>query len=518
MTGVAAHTEYCWDPIGRVAVAVQSMLGERLAQQPAHAATVAAQLREVTGDCRLAALYLRPDSSADIVQLCARLAATGDGHERARLRHEIGRRRFAQPGTGEVLFTDDLEQVLAAPVNDRTRAYVPDRMYKGLVGALLRTFGTGFSGFVESQHEVPGPNARVRQGVVKSWYLPDGTRVISKRVNPAKPGRFVQEQRAYRDLAGRLAGPVTFGRDRQLRLAPLLATIRDGASGQVYAVWQWRTGVSAESMLMGPGDHRSLLRDYRDLMDALLERGILWGDLSPRNILVHGRIHHLVDFEKTHIADDGPVPRPDRVAYCRGQVGVEELGVLCPPDQLRECLHGYFDPDSWDLGDPRPVPFEPRPEVTAVLAGRGITDPSLGCYNQADREIWQVRAPDVGSATGRRRYPGLVNFRVEHYLSCAGRADAGDYDRKTTEVLIAGRRYGCFDDALQAVADAADEVERQFVIAEVADLLDGNDTGPVTPPQPAIRALTDRIDLLDTARQDPDRFWSACTKLGEDRR
>ncbi|MGW3498153.1 hypothetical protein [Streptomyces sp. NPDC001020] len=504
---------YSWDPTGRVEAGVQALIGERLAALPPGAATVAARLREVTGDCRLVAVYLRPDSPDAVVRLCERLASTENGQERGRLQHEIGRCRFARPGTAEVSLTGDLEQVLTA-ADHRTRAYVPDPERRGMVGALLDDFGAGFSDFVESQHEVPGPNARLRQGIVKSWCLPDGTRVVSKRANPAKPGRFAQEQFAYRAIASRLAGPITFGRARRLRLAPLLATVRDGASGHIYAVWQWVPGETAESMLLAPGEHTSLLRDYRDLMDALLDRGILWGDLSPRNVLVHGRVHHLVDFEKTQLPnEDIPVPHADRGAYCRGQVGVEELGVLCEEAQVRACLHGYLDPDTWDVDAPGPVPFPPRPEVTAVLAGRGITAPDLGTYNRADQQIWEVRSPDLDPTTGQPRYPGLVNFRVEHYLSCAGRSDADDYDRKTTEILISGRRYGCFDDAVQALADAVDEAERQFVVAEVAELLAGNDTGPVTAPHAAIRALVDRIDVLDTARQDPGRFRSTCTTL-----
>lgn len=508
---------YSWDTTGRVEARIQALIGERLAELPARSATVAARLREVTGDCRLAAVYLRPDSPDIVVGLCERLASTKNVRERARLQHEIGRLRFARPGTTEASLTGDLGQVLTA-ADDRTRAYVPDPGHRDMIGALLHDFGTGFSHFVESQHEVPGPNARLRQGIVKSWRLPDGTRVISKRANPAKPGRFAQEQVAYRAIASRLAGPVTFGRGRRLQLAPLLATIRDGASGHVYAVWQWVPGETVESMLLAAGEHTSLLRDYRDLVDALLDRGILWGDLSPRNVLVHEGRHYLVDFEKTQVPGEAPVSHGDRGAYCRGQIGVEELGVLCPEDAVRTCLHGYLDPDTWDVNAPGPVPFPPRPEVTAVLAGRGVTDPDLGTYNRTDRQIWQVRSPDLDPVTGQPRYPGLVNFRVEHYLSCAGRTDADDYDRKTTEILIAGRRHGCFDDALGAVADAVDEAERQFVVAEVAGLLAGNDTGPVTAPHAAIRALVDRIDVLDTARQDPGTFRSACTALGKEGR
>ncbi|MFJ3946324.1 hypothetical protein [Streptomyces griseoaurantiacus] len=515
MISVTQLPGYSWDPTGRVEADVQALIDERLAALPARAAEAAARLREVTGDCRLVAVYLRPDSTETVVRLCERLASTDSARERGRLRHEIGRRRFARPGTAEVSLTGDLEQVLTA-ADHRTRAYVPDPERREMVEALLNAFGTGFASFVESQHEVPGPNARLRQGIVKSWHLPDGTRVISKRANPAKPGRFAREQVAYRALASRLAGGITFGWARRLQLAPLLATIRDGASGHTYAVWQWVPGETAESMLLAPGEHTSLLRDYRDLMDALLDRGILWGDLSPRNVLVHGRqMHYLVDFEKTQLpGDDTPVPHEDRGAYCRGQVGVEELGVLCREAEVRACLHGYLDPDTWDVDATGPLPFPPRPEVAAVLAGRSVTTPDLGTYNRTDRQIWDVRSPDLDPTTGEPRYPGLIGFRVEHYLSCAGRPDADDYDRKTTEILIAGRQYGCFDDAVQAVADVVDEAERQFVVAEVAELLAGNDTGPVTAPHAAIRALVDRIDALDTARQDhPDRFRSACTLL-----
>lgn len=517
MTSVAHLPGYSWDMTGRVETGIQALIGERLATLPSRASSVAARLREVTGDCRLAAEYLRPDSPDEVVRLCERLASTENAQEHARLQHEIGRCRFARPGTAEARLTGDLESVLAA-ADHHTLAYLPDPEHRDMIRDLLDDFGTGFSDFVESQHEVPGPNARLRQGIVKSWHLPDGTRVISKRANPSKPGRFAREQVAYRAIASRLAGGITFGRDRHLRLAPLLATIRDGTSGHIYAVWQWAPGETAESMLLAPGDHTALLRDYRDLLDALLDRGILWSDLSPRNVLVHGRVHHLVDFEKTQVpGEDTPVPHGDRVAYCRGQIGVEELGVLCAEDQVRTCLYGYLDPDTWDLEAPGPLPFPPRPEVTAVLAGRGITEPDLGTYNRTDRQIWQVRSPDRHPITGQPRYPGLVNFRVEHYLSCAGRIDADDYDRKTTEILIAGRRYGCFDDALQAVTQAVDEAERQFVVAEVAELLAGNDTGPVPAPHAAIRALVDRIDALDTARQDPDRFRAACEPLRKDR-
>jgi hypothetical protein len=526
------HEVFAWDPTGLVAADVRCLVDARLACLPERCAATVARLLRISGDGRLLAEYLRAVAAADrsVAELCERIADESDEMRRGRLRYALGRLRFGKSATERVVLRDNLLDVLDAN-DDHIAGYVADQALRDVFGMLLDDLGSGLSRFIEHQHEVPGPNARIRQGVVKTWFLPDGSQVASKRENPLKPGRFRREQCSYQEILRRLGvgpgesvpmGRAADGRNRELCVVPVVAVLRDGASSRIYSISRWVPSTSLESILLPcpPGPERAgHLRDYRDLMEVLLDHGILWGDLSPRNVL-HCRyadrdIFHMVDFEKTFL-HDLPVSNSDRVLYCRGQVAVEELGVLCSPSEVRECLEGYFDPADWDLASEGPVPFPQRPEVAAVLRGRGITGPALGVYNRTDLEIFDVRSPDLEPLTGRRRYPGQVNFRVEHYLSCAGHYDADNYDRITTEVLIAARQHGCFDAALQIVTRAVDEVERKFVVAEFADALDGRRTdGGISPPDEEIRTLIGQLDALDTARADPGLFRTTCADLAK---
>lgn len=522
---------YRWDPTGLVSSEVRGLLRDRLRRLPERATLTLAALMRISGDYRLAAEYLRAAGAADqsVVDLCERMAAA-PGQDQ--LRYELGRLRFATPASRPATFLGSFEEVLNA-TGSGVICCVADPAMRDVFGIVVDQLGGGLSAFIENQHELPGPNARIRQGVVKTWVLPDSTRVVSKRENPLKPGRFICELAAYQQVLRRLQigldGAIVLpdrpdGSRRELSVPPVLALLRDGLTGRLYSVSRWVEGVPLESLLLAtPSGPRRChhLGDCRELLDFMLDRGILWGDLSPRNVLLARRgdrdVLHLVDFEKTSVQDE-PLSRPQRVPYCRGQVGVEELGVICSRDELCSVLDGYFDPDGWDLCSDDPVPFPLRPELAAVLRGRGVTRPTLGLCNRTDLEILSVRSPDWDPRTGERRYPGLVNFRVEHYLSCAGSREADDYDRITTEVLISGRRHDCFDEALSVVTRAVDEIERRFAVNEIADILDGHRaSGLVSVPDAEIRTLTSRLGMLYAARADRGRFRAACAFLDRDR-
>src|ERR1022692_70824 len=519
-----------WDPTGLVAAEVRRLVDARLNELPGHYRVTVARLIRVSSDYRLVAEYLRAAAASDqsVVEACERIAGEPNDLRRGKLRYALGRLRFAEPTTDQVMLRDSLAEVLDAD-DDCVSGYIADPALGSVFGTMTDELGSGLSRFIEHQPEVPGPNARIRQGVVKTWFLPDGTQVASKRENPLKPDRFQHEQYSYQEILRRLGlapgeslslGAGADGRSRELSVAPVLAVLRDGAAGRIYSISRWVQGTPLESILLaspsGP-DRIGHLRNFRDLMDLLLDHGVLWGDLSPRNVLLsrhHDReVFHMVDFEKA-IVQDFPVSVDDRVVYCRGQVAVEELGVLCTAEEVRECFDGYFDPATWDLASIGHVPFKLRPEVAAVLRGRGITEPPLSVYNRTDLEIFDVRSPDLEPVTGRRRYPGQMNFRVEHYLSCAGHHRADDYDRIATEVLIAGRRHGCFESALQAVTMAVDAVERAFVVTEFADIIDGRSAdGAINPPTREIGVLTDRLEALDAVRTDRLRFRAMCAQV-----
>ncbi|HEX6872299.1 MAG TPA: hypothetical protein VF163_14470, partial [Micromonosporaceae bacterium] len=371
----------------------------------------------------------------------------------------------------------------------------------------------------EHQLDVPGPNARVREGTVKTWFLPDGTQVASKRENPRKPGRYEREQLAYAAVADRLhhrddldhrdeldhhagldLGTGPDGRQVRLAVVSVIAWIRDPGTGHLYSISAWGAGTPMEQLLLAPASEtqrRTWLAGFRSVLDALLDRGVWWGDMSPRNVLVQPMggldLYRVLDFEKTTVTDQ-PVTPADRVAFCRGSIGVEELGVLCPLREVIGCLHGYFAPEEWDLSATTAVPFPVRPELAAILRGRGTGTPTLGELNRQDRQVLEVRLPDTEPGTGRRRYPGLVNFRVEHYLSCAGRDDAAEYDRLTTEVLIAAKRSGEFELVLTRLTEAVDELEREFVLAEFDALLRGPDRAPARIPDAEVSSLVATID------------------------
>jgi hypothetical protein len=521
------HAPLAWERSGVVAHRVTALVRALLGLTPAEvtAETVVSLVTHV--DYRLVAVYLHAlrHGHDDVVRLCQEFPVTGThdhGVLRYRLALAVGRRTSGPPG-GQVVHADSVAAVFAA-AGPGTTVYVSEPAFHPVVDALFSDLGAGFGEFVEQQLEVPGPNARIRQGTVKAWYLPDGTRVASKRENPRKPDRFLREQSAYRDICSQLGGPPGSGvpvdgepgeAPLTLAVVPVFALVRDGRSGLIYSLSAWAPGTPLELLLLddrNDGRRHRYLREYRRVLDTLFDHGILWGDMSPRNMLVHrspeGDTYRILDFEKTEVRPSR-VPHDERVTYCRGQAGVEELGVLCDQDELTHCLDGYFEPAGWDLESTAPLPFRMRPEVARVLHGRGVADPTLGEYNRTDLQFISVRSPDTDLSTGRRRYPGQLGFRVEHYLSAALYPDADDYDRMTTEILIAGRTHACFDGVFETLKRSVDAVECAFVVAEFQHLLDGRPDAFVPPPSREIAALRRTILRLYHAQKSAGALRSA---------
>lgn len=499
---------FAWDASGEVAARVGLEIDRCLAGLPGGAAGTVSRLISATGGVRWAGEYLRAAAAGDtaVVALLEQVARETDDMQRGRLMYEVGRLLFGVPAGATSIVLGDREEVLRGA---EATLCPEDDAARPVFETMLAQLGSGLQEFVENQDEVSGPNARVRQGVVKTWYLPDGTRVASKRRNPQKPERFAREQENWTAVAARVAGEdghrSSFGdpsRARYVAVVPRLGLVRDQASKEVFAISRWISGTSIESLLHGLPDgprRREILADYRALLDFLLDRGVLWGDMSPRNVLLDDAevpTYWLVDFEKTAVVD-APVPFPERVDFCRGQVAVEELGVLCPRPELEEVLSGYFDIAGWDFRSEAPLSFPPRPEVAALLRARSVVTPTQGEYHAADLEILHVRSPDTHPVTGKRRLVGLVGFRVEHYLSCAGLDTASDYDTRTTEILIAARRVGYFDPVWDLLNEAAGRLELEFTVSEFLGVLRRTGSwSPTTVPSVYVRALTLAIDQL----------------------
>lgn len=501
-----------WETTGRLAADVGAVFDAQLAELDQAASSTIDRLVQTSGDYRLAAEYLRArrGGSARVAGLLERLSTEHDPLHRGRLQYEVGRLLFGGSRACSPVVVPSLSDVFdtADRASGAVLVWLDDVEVLPTVTRLVQELGSGLVAFIENQHEVSAPNARLRQGVVKSWFMPDGTRVASKRRNPNKPERFVREQHNLGEVAARVTQNVSrSGSERRVAVLPRTCVLSAGGTAQVYALSRWIDATTVEALLheLPPGpDRLEVLEGYRWLLDFLLDRGILWGDMSPRNVLCErtddAETWWIFDFEKTTFVE-GSVSVGQRLEFCRGQVGVEELAVLCDRDELDTVLHGYFAPDTWNVASAAPQPFPQRVEVADVLLTRGVSRPSEGTYNLVDLEILDVRLPDVDPETRRRRLPGLVGFRVEHYLSCAGVESAGDYDTRTTEVLIAARRAGCFDAVWRLVDDAVGCLERDFVVNDVLGILSRR--GGVAPspiPWTSVQQLTDLLDQLFAAR------------------
>lgn len=411
-------------------------------------------------------------------------------------------------------FTSYIEDVFTCEA-PKLIIYLHDKRYQKPLTTLIDAVGTGLTKYIEQQYDVPGLNAVVRQGLVRTWHLPNGTAVISKCENQQKKTRFRKEQCNYVTLTKRLgkrpialSAPSPSEENISVQIAQPIAAIYDGYSGHRYALFVRAEGIPLEDILLIEQDRllrKRLLLHYRLILDKLYEKGVLWGDMSPRNILMEQQgqsvNYTLVDFEKTLILDE-PISLEGRIEHCRGQICVEELGVLCPQEELLMCFAGYFNPSEWDLESEANLPFPPRPDIADVLQGRGIRDVKLGTYNTIDKDFISVRKPDIDPLTKVRRFPGHLGFKVEHYLSCSGYLNAGDYDRKTTEVLITAKQQHCFDDVVAVFAYATNALESAFLKAEFMQLLRGGFSGNVIPPRKEIKHLVSLLDAFYQAQQD----------------
>lgn len=388
----------------------------------------------------------------------------------------------------------------------------------------INKVGEHFGTFTEKQFDIPGLNALVRQGVVRTLFMPDGKSVVAKQNNSKKPGRLSKELINYEAILLRMGGQNSLylgttlkKRNIWLKIAQPFAAIWDGYSNKHYTLSLRIDGISLEDLLMNEHDQATrceYLVHCRLILDALFDKCILWGDMSPRNILVQQTKQHIsytiFDFEKTQVTNE-PVPIEKRVEYCRGQVCAEEFGILCTPEEMQECFHGYFNPGGWNFESEEALPFFQRPEVADILNGRSIHEVTLGMYNRVDHEMMNARIPDIDPVTGQRRFPGHLNFKVEHYLGCAGYENAGDYERKTTEVLIAAKHYNCYDTIVVLLTEVTDVIEAAFLRAEFECILHNRPTHDGIPPRQVVEILTNTIDIFYKSRNHETTFRDLST-------
>lgn len=399
-------------------------------------------------------------------------------------------------------FVSSFEELNCA---DTLVVLVLDHACERQISEFLAHCGNRPTAFIDAQFDIPGRNAVFRNGVVKSWQLPDGTRVVSKRDNRRKKNGLLAEQNNLRAILHRLGAQneaeMRAGADGPIfAVGRPICVLRDPEPAAFHAIYREKLGRTLEEVLLDdtvdPGRRRRHLADYRLCLDMLFDKGIVWRDMSPRNILVEdgARLrYHLVDFEKVDF-HEASLDIAHRVGACRTQFCVEELGVVCPEHELLETFAGLFQPDLWDVESPSPLPFAPRTEMAAILAGREIRNVSVGTFNKIDREVFEIRRPRIDPASGAVLRPGMLGFRVEHYLSLSDDLDSAEYDRRTTEVLIAARARGKLVEELQYLSTFTDELETAVILAEFDAIRECGRGTSITYPHAEARRLCAAID------------------------
>ncbi len=475
-------------------------------------------------DYRLVAdyIYALHANKPEILKIFEKIIETNDPVEVNKLRYRLEYARFldavAAFRKANIKFVSSIDAIFSQSKSN-IEVYLINPSMKPSLAALLNNTGVDLGIFIEQQYGLPGLNALIRQGVVRIWSLPDGKAVVSKRNNSQKPGRFQQEQLNYEFMMRRMGGKSELnlgqtlnGKNVWLEIVRPFAIIRDGYTDCCYALSMFIDGVSLEDLLIKEGNQsarHNYLAHYRLILDALYDKGIVWGDMSPRNIIVkqteQNISYHILDFEKTQVMDK-PISLENRKEYCRGQICAEELCAICSIEEAHECFRGYFNIKEWDFDSKKTSGFPKRPEVVDILYGRDIYNATLGEYNRTDREMINLLIHGTNPVNKKRRFPSHLKFKVEHYLSCANYADAKDYERKITEVLFAAKRYDCFGDIIVLLDEIISKVEGAFLKEEFENILAGKFPKYISPPQEIIGMLTDTIDIFYHLRKQKNKF------------
>ena len=398
--------------------------------------------------------------------------------------------------------TGSIEQIFNLK-NKETIIYVIDSKYMGNLTKLWIDIGGDFHEFIEERFDLPGMNAVIRQGIVKTWNLPDGTKVVSKRQNYAKPERFKREMLNHQEfIEKKINLRIKLKKGNTVQIVNPFALIKDGRHKSIYAIYKEVNGKSLEEIFYDEKSkkiRRQYLRDFKEILEVLYGQGIVWGDMSPRNIIVKGRgkkkTYYLIDFEKTSV-DTLPISSEARMEHTRGQIFIEELCVVCGSEEIISVLGNQFNPSGWDTASKKKISYKLRPDITAILKARELKDVKEGYVNSLDKQIINIRKPYVDDHANKIFYPGVIGFKVEHYLSCAGDAYADDYERKLTEVLIASKDLGYLKLLVPKLINKTENIENVLVRLEFQEILSKSSFQKSLKNECELKSLKKMIDKL----------------------
>lgn len=367
-------------------------------------------------------------------------------------------------------------------INNSLRVYFHNHCVLPSILELLSKCSPSTDDLFDQLHDMAGNYRFVRRGIVKCALLADGTSIIAKRANPAKPRRFQNEVDSIATLNA--LGLCATGQEIsalgcriRLRLLDYLAFACDPIAQRSRSLMiSVRIDLpTLEDLLKGTRDghfRRKLLSGVATLLEFLYSKGVLWGDFAPRNILVDVESDPyefvILDFEKTTFVS-GPVSFEARCHHARGPMCVEEFGAICSRDEVETCFAPYFRPSEWDTGsnDPIAIP-QPKPDYLSILSRRGNDCPTQGQYDALELAIMDVRFPFDDPVAGVTRFPLHIGFRVDHYFGFSA-------DRDVTEVLLFAKSIMCFPLTTAVLLQLLDQVDEDLASDELLSIVDGRD-------------------------------------------
>ena len=385
----------------------------------------------------------------------------------------------------DVFFVSSLHEVFTNVDKHDILIYVRDSIYKADLVALLNDVGLNFGEFVAQHYDIPGLNAVVRAGVVKHIVLPKG-RVVVCKTSGANIKKFKREQDNYEAIIRRVGQnfKIELQSDNScervfLRIVFPVAVIRDNCTQSFFAFSPFLDGVSLEDLVINttePLIRTNYLKHYKLILNTLYDYGIIWGDMCLRNILVvkEGNTinYYIFDFEKTTIIDS-KVSKEKQNEHCRGQIFAEELCTLCTIHEIEQIFKDQFYPSIWDLNSKEFISFRKRKEVIDIFGKHNIN--TLGDYNTKDMEIIRAREIYMDRTTNKYKFPGLLGFKIEHYLSCLGYLDAKKYEDKLTEILIFSMNYNCRAKIVNFIEKLVNKLEGSFLETEFYNIMNGRE-------------------------------------------
>ncbi|PKC66479.1 hypothetical protein RhiirA1_459670 [Rhizophagus irregularis] len=370
----------------------------------------------------------------------------------------------------KLILKDNPEALFSEETPGDIIAYVADPTLKNTFTSLFERSQGHLSEYIDTHHDLLGLYSLIRKGLVKSIQLNSDQFIVTKRDNPDKKGRFLTEQRninrisdilnlKYRDSFVDLSDQSSIHKVR-LKLIKPFAIFADKQQHKFYSLAYLQEGKTLEEVLLYEQDPTARfehLKNSRKILDFLYEKGVIWGDMAPRNTIVNqmsgATDYYILDFEKTKILNHS-ASLTERQEHCRGQMCVEEFGAICSLEEGKTCFRGYFEPEKWDLNSLDPVPFEkPKRELVAIFEARGEEFYTLGAYNRLEQQVMKVRFPFTDGAKNKR-HPLHICFKVDHYL--------GDLATATTYNTLQENRQ-CYEyDFLEEVINGFYDRKEEF--------------------------------------------------------